>query len=194
MDMIWIGFVNIRFHVFSAVHTYKKQNWFEYGFAQKIHQIDLTSSRPDTGPLNKHLIQQYASKHITIWQSITEQTEWLWRWRTRRQGFKVLLQMHFSSPLSASRSHCWRGNLRHWIYIQDHVICLEEAECSRTAPWIPSESHWSLQTNQKGVVNTILKWISSPICSERPCEMFYYYYDHTVESGSLEALMRYSVA
>ncbi len=64
MDMIWIGFVNIRFHVFYAVHTYKKQNRFEYGFTKKIHQIDLTS-RPDTVPLKTHLIQQYASKHIS---------------------------------------------------------------------------------------------------------------------------------
>lgn len=42
MDMIWIGFVNIRFHVFSAVHTYKT------GF---------------------NLIQQYASKHISPFES-----------------------------------------------------------------------------------------------------------------------------
>ncbi len=78
MDMIWIGFVNIRFHVFSAVHTYKKQNGFEYGFTKKIHQIDLTSSRPDTGPLNKHLIQQYASKHISPFdsQSLNRQNDY----------------------------------------------------------------------------------------------------------------------
>ncbi len=176
MDMIWIGFVNIRFHVFSAVHTYKKQNGFEYGFTKKIHQIDLTSSRTDTGPLNKHLIQQYASKHISPFdsQSLNRQNDYEDEEREDKASksfSKCILAVH--SVLSASRSHCWRGNLRHWIYIQDHVICLEAAECSRTAPWIPSESHWSLQTNQKGVVNTILKWISSPICSERPCEMFW---------------------
>ncbi len=116
------------------------------------------------------------SMHLNTYHHLTV-NHWtdrmIMKMKNEKTRLQVLLQMHFSSPLSASRSHCWRGNLRHWIYIQDHVICLEEAECSRTAPWIPSESHWSLQTNQKGVVNTILKLISSPICSERPCEMFY---------------------
>lgn len=139
-----MGFVNIRSHVFFAVHTTKNKR-FKYGFTKQIYQIgqnkawhflDLILDHWTTCLLNhaniwSHSMHQNTCRH---WESITEQTMIMKmkNEKTRFQSFsKCILAVHSELSLLSSRPHCWQGNLRHWTRIQRCVICLEEAKCSR---------------------------------------------------------------
>lgn len=96
------------------------------------------------------------------WESITEQTEWLWR--MRRRGFVVLLRMHCSSPLSAqpvsqqtsllmgqceALNSCTALSGGGWMFLYSSLNTTQ-ITLTITNPF---------RTSQKGVIYTIAMWI-----------------------------------